>query len=178
MKTILDFVFANKYLIQSKNFLPLYNQLMEEYYITNNEEFNPGNLTRFFLDLNINPLDYTDNEVPIGCFYEYNFDDQDYILPSNITKINNSAYAYASGIKRFFAPKGFKEIGLFAFMECSNLKDIYLPSTLTDIPKGTFLNEGITDLTIHTPMNSVAWRYAEENHITRDNLYRYPGGTK
>lgn len=176
MEKLLDFVFANKWLIQGKNFLPLYNNLMEDYYITNNEEFCPGKLTKFFEDLKINPLDYTDGEVPIGCFFEYEFNRRDYILPSNITKIRNSAYAYATGFERFFASEGLKEIGLFVFNECTNLKHIYLPKSLTEIPEGTFINEGIKDLVIHTPINSVAWKYAEKHHITRDNVYWYPRG--
>lgn len=177
MKTLLNFVYENQDLIKQYKFLPLYEKLINDYYIVSNrEEFSPGKLTKFFLDLNINPLKYTNGVIPTGYYFEYDFDRRDFIIPSDISVISSNAFGYTSGIERIFAPEGLKEIGLFAFTECTDLKHIYLPKGLTTIPEGTFIEDGITGLTIHTPMNSIAWKYAEDHHITRDNLYRYPGG--
>ena len=46
--------------------------------------------------------------------------------------IDNVDLDLDGGIRENIPWKGLKEIGLFAFNECSDLKDIYLPSTLTD----------------------------------------------
>ncbi|MDD5949608.1 MAG: leucine-rich repeat domain-containing protein [Lachnospiraceae bacterium] len=57
---------------------------------------------------------------------------KDVKLPSTLTKIGNSAFAFSSVCKINF-PKNLKVIGCFAFCDCVNLKNITLPYGLERI---------------------------------------------
>jgi hypothetical protein len=101
---------------------------------------------------------------------------KDYKLYPNIKIIKQNAFEFVDGMVRFFAPEGLEEIEMNAFYQCEDLTHLYLPRSLVRISKGLFADlpkQKTRELIIHTPMNSVAWKYAEAHGITRDNLYRY-----
>ena len=58
-------------------------------------------------------------------------------LSDDVTGIGAEAFSF-SGISEILLPEGLVEIGDFAFMYCSNLRQLKLPASLTAIGKGVF----------------------------------------
>ena len=61
----------------------------------------------------------------MGCASLENF-----IVPSSVTEIKKQAF-YDSGLKYITLPKSVTSISLTAFVECPNLKYIYIPKGTT-----------------------------------------------
>jgi hypothetical protein len=169
--TLIDFLKLHEDDLRANNLLPLYEQLAD----TDPNVLTTGQLSHYLLSRGKNPLEYTQGIVPIACFSEMTFP-KDYKLYPNIKIIKQNAFEFVDGMERFFAASGLEEIEMNAFYQCEDLKDIYLPSSVTKIPDGLFTDlpqNKARRLVIHTPMNSYVWNYCVKWNITRDNLYRY-----
>jgi len=60
-----------------------------------------GQVTRYFVDNDVNPLDYTNGEVPTGCFYgctDLDFEEPIKIDWNSITVVNDYAFYESQGI--------------------------------------------------------------------------------
>lgn len=175
--TLIDFLRVHKDDLKENNLLKVYEDLLnlDNYDAEEDSELTFAHLSNYFLSRGINPLKYTNGIVPIACFSEMTLS-RDFKLYPGIRIIKQNAFEFVDGMERFFAAPGLEEIEMFVFDECQDLKHLYLPSSLIKIPEGSFItlpHAKAKDLIIHTPMNSVAWKYAEHHGITRDNLYRY-----
>ena len=61
-----------------------------------------------------------------------------YIVPDNVTNINDYAFNYNSSLSFIAIPEGVTNIGNWAFANCSSLSSITLPESLTNIGSGAF----------------------------------------
>lgn len=112
-------------------------------------------------DLSDYKLPETVNMIKEAAFYNHK-ELTSVEIGSKVTKISNLAF-FATGIKEITIPSSVVGIGSMAFSE-SSLEKIYIPKETKTIDKGAF--EGLEkQLTIVTPENSKAAKYAEENKL-------------
>ena len=81
-----------------------------------------------------------------------------------LTYIGNMTFENCLSLKKLTVPEGVEYIGNRAFAGCTSLEEIYLPASLKEIEPGAF--EGCAKLRIYTPKKSVAYSFAEREHIT------------
>ncbi len=80
-----------------------------------------------------NGLYIVDNEI-IDCINCQ----KDVVIPDNVTKIGDRAFAGCWGFEEIKIPESVTEIGDFAFTECKSLKKITIPKSITKISVGAF----------------------------------------
>ena len=86
-------------------------------------------------------------------------DEPDFILPGNLTKIEEEAFA-GLPMTVVKCPETLTEIESRAFADCGNLKEIYIPESTTIIAEDAF--DGCEKLTIWGISGSEAERYAQD----------------
>ena len=67
------------------------------------------------------------------------------IIPTEITEIKEYAFqdtSHNSRIQRIIIPDSVTRIGAFSMRDCKSLEEVYLPSSVTRLEKGTFSNVG------------------------------------
>ena len=84
-----------------------------------------GELTNILMQAGINPL-LGMTEIPVG-FLAYQGDIKSFSIPIGITKINGSAFSFAS-LESITIPSSVREIDREAFYNCENLKTVKLPT--------------------------------------------------
>jgi len=84
-------------------------------------------------------------------------------IPESVKRIGGFAFSGCISLANITIPKGTKSIGDWAFEGCTSLVSITLPRSIRKIGKDIF--KGCRHVTIHTPRDSTAWRYAEEKKI-------------
>ena len=127
-----DFIRAKIDLIGKKDFIELYR--------TMNRSLSPkdvGSITEFFLDLDINPLFYMEN-VPEDFAYESGI--KSIIIPDNINKIGNEAFASCAELERVVIGNNTTNIGAWAFRNCNSLTSVDIPGSVEDIGYSAFGN--------------------------------------
>ena len=85
--------------------------------------------------------DYIFLDLDKPYLFQYLGDDKIITLPDSFQGQDYSIYPYAfvsSLIEEIIIPDSVKEIGAYAFSECSNLKTVILPLVLSCIEEGTF----------------------------------------
>ena len=85
------------------------------------------------------------------------------VLPTNTLHIEDKAFI-STGVRAVRIQDGCLSIGDEAFAYCSELYDIYIPSSVMSIGKD-FLN-GSPNATIHCSADSIAFQWAEENNVS------------
>lgn len=113
------------------------------------------NLTDLDLPNNIQTIGY---EAFRGCS-----DLTDITLPHALTVIQDKSFEDCTQLKSVKIPNNVEELGDEVFKNCTNLESVYLPKNLTNIGDNVF--KGCHNLTITTPLNSPAYRYAVANNI-------------
>jgi hypothetical protein len=88
-------------------------------------------------------------------------------LPSTLTSIGYSAFAYCSGLTSVTIPGSVTSIGEWAFAYCGGLTSVIIPGSVTSIEGGAFYNcIGLTSVIFGAGSNiTTAWR----NHSFSDN---------
>ena len=88
------------------------------------------------------------NELIKGC--------TNTIIPSNVTKIGNSAFSGCSGLTSINIPISVTSIGDDAFENCSSLTSIIIPSSVTNIGGGAFsFCNGLISINIPSSVTSI-----------------------
>lgn len=95
-----------------------------------------GELTRAFLAIDVNPLEYV-KFVPDWYLYGQEDFTQKFTIPKNIDEINDEAFAY-SGITEINFHDNFDRMHYSAFRKCVNLETVKLPPLLEVIPRYCF----------------------------------------
>lgn len=96
-----------------------------------------GELTRAFLSIGIDPLQYMTPIVPDWYLYGQEDFTQKFTIPKNIEEINDEAFAY-SGITEINFHDNFDRMHYSAFRKCVNLETVKLPPLLEVIPRYCF----------------------------------------
>lgn len=101
------------------------------------KKFNYKNLylTNFFLENNINPLDYM-TSIPVDMYSHLKI--ENIIVPNNIKYIASDAFSNCPNLKSVTISDSVASIGDDAFKWCVSLKDINIPNGLTYIGKEAF----------------------------------------
>lgn len=114
---------------------------------------NCPNITSYFVDLNnesyctINGVIY-DKNLKILYFYPVGNSDEEFALPDGITKIEDKAFKNCTKLKEISFPESLTEIGAEAFYGCS-FKNIKLPENLISIGSLAFaFNENLEKVVI------------------------------
>ena len=125
------------------NFYSLNNEekrdLFYDFYgaIPINNKIIGGEITKIFLKLGINPLNYM-NFIPdwflYGCTDIFNIN-----IPDNVDEINDEAFA-ASGLTHIDLPKKLDRLHYGVFENCANLRYIEIPDGVSLIPRNCFKN--------------------------------------
>ena len=79
-----------------------------------------------------------------------------------LEEIGDLAFA-GTGINKIKIPESCSKVGIFCFDRCKSLKDIYLPKSLTEIPKGLFNECSWKNLKIHSPNNLEDFNFEDFN---------------
>ena len=82
-----------------------------------------------------------DGTTIIGNDVFYGAPVKEAILPTSLQKIEDEAFCYSS-LEKVLIPEGVTELGLVAFGLCPNLREIELPSTLTEMKDYAFEKSG------------------------------------
>ncbi|MBE5806757.1 MAG: hypothetical protein E7317_00235 [Clostridiales bacterium] len=82
----------------------------------------------------------------------------DFVLPAKLTTIQTEAFR-GGAMTMVICPNTLKSIGAKAFMNCTKLKGIYIPASVTSIAPDAF--SGCSGFTIYAPSGSVAEVFAE-----------------
>lgn len=121
---------------------------------------------------------FTKNKSVLLC-YPTKKSDGEYILPSEVKKIEKNAFSHSS-VKKVVFPEGIEEIGLSAFEYSRDLISINLPQSLDIISSRAFYCcASIAELELPEQL-SVLGSYAFYNVGTNNGLrsLRIPGGIK
>lgn len=87
--------------------------------------FEPKEITEFFFNHNLDPLDYFIDVIPTGYAMHMNLLSTDLRIKNNITKISGEAF-WNCGIEKLYIPSSVKEIGEFAFGQCDQLEEVFI----------------------------------------------------
>ncbi len=80
----------------------------------------------------------------------------EYSIPSGVTRIGDSAFAYCSGLTNVVIPNSVKSIGNDAFSDCGGLSGVSVPSSVTSIGNYAFYNcSDIASITIPESVASI-----------------------
>jgi len=99
-------------------------------------------------------VSYPANEMP-----QYSFSGKEVlssiILPTNLTRIGNGAFA-GCGLIKIDVPANVTSIGASAFNDCEKLTNINLPANLTSIEEGAFRDcEALTSISLPDNVTSI-----------------------
>lgn len=159
------------YLLDDDKYNEFYQKALAYFLSYDGIVANVGMITSMFQEAGIDPLDYMD-VIPEDYFMEHGFPGY-YKVPRNIKKIKNGAFEFTDGLEEIYCPEGLIEIGMLAFHNCEDLKDIYLPASLKLIAPGCLSQQKRKGLTIHAPFGSYAEDFAIKYHFKHDNDYKY-----
>lgn len=129
--------------LERNDFWYVYNQINEEL-----NEYFCADFTCFFLEAEIDPLDYLDN-IPNNYFNNQLGNDipDEYVekinIPGHIETIGKNAF-YDIRVKELNISEGVEILDDSCFYGCYRLEKIYLPSTLTRIGNYAFYSSSIS----------------------------------
>lgn len=110
------------------------------------EEVHTGEVTRFLLDLGINPLKLDSSFVAIPRYY---LEDDQWVfnfgkVPDNIITINRRAFSNSN--LTYIDLNNVKVIKGKAFAYCQDLKKIFIPKTVIDMKGFIFAGSGLEEV--------------------------------
>ena len=96
------------------------------------------------------------------------------VLSDGVTRINDAAFSYCSGLTNITIPDSLTSIGAWAFNYCTGLTSITIPAGVTSIGAEAF--HECRNLTIRGYAGSAAETYATENKIPFEAIGGETGG--
>lgn len=90
--------------------------------------------------------------------------DSTFVLPSTVSRLGrtfavtavaDSAFTGSKWIKHLIIPQSIERLGHYAFERCSALEQINLPTSITVIPQGCFVNAKITHINLHEGITEI-----------------------
>lgn len=120
-----NFIRENAQLINDNEFDTVFKKLDRDFSISLQES---NTFLNVLYSAGIDPLLYM-KKMPVGFMME-NLDVESIKIPSNITKISNSAFSGCKNLKSIDIKGLVTEIGRFAFAKCTSLKDIFYAGTI------------------------------------------------
>ena len=81
---------------------------------------------------------WDDFEINAGKLVKYNGNDEDVVIPDNVTEIGDAAFNHKECLKTVKIPEGVTVIGMGAFADCKNLTSVTIPEGVTEIKSGAF----------------------------------------
>lgn len=116
-----------------------------------------GSLTMLFDQAGINVLPYCGAITP--RFFAFNCSYSIDRIPSNIRVISERSFEKNSGLTNLILPAGLGQIQNYAFMECKNLKQIYIPDSLEELGDAVFEKTGLTSIDLtNTRISKIPYR--------------------
>lgn len=127
----------------------------EELYQTLNDRHKVPNLTETLLGADINPAKYM-NEIPEE--YLRGSTIQSYVIPNNITSIDDSAFNSCTSLTNVTIPNSVTSIGKFAFYNCSSLTGVTIGNSVTSIGNAAFYGcSSLTNIMIGNSVTSIGF---------------------
>lgn len=160
--TAINFIKSVQDKIDNNDFYEIYSRLnLSDLNIT-------SELTAAFLMCNINPLDHLDF-IPADYFKDFYIDDEEFKIPTHITKIGSYAFENTLNMRSCYIPDSCEAIYTAAFRSSEALTDLYIPYSVRTIGSSAIDD----DVIIHGVKNSVAEEYARYNGNEFKYDYRY-----
>lgn len=98
----------------------------------------------------------SDFEITRNTLIHYTGTDSVVVIPSGITRIDDSAFEYNNDMEKVVIPKGVKSIGSCAFYDCKQLKHVEMPEGVTEIESSAFSGcSELTNITIPSTVKSI-----------------------
>ena len=143
-----NFINENIDLINENN-----KESWEQLYQSLNNPIYIGRFTEILSAANINPIEKLDY---IPCSYMYGLDITSYIVPSNITRIERSAFSECTSLTHILFSDNLTYIGNSAFYDCNKLSKIILPNSVTFIGSGAFsTNTSLVEISLSDNIKSI-----------------------
>lgn len=140
-----EFIKDNKNDLEKNNLKSFYNKLSKNYHSL-------GNISAFFLEMGIDIWKYIDTVV--DRMFEKS-DIEHISIPEGITKIGASAFKGCDKLTDVELPSTLKKISKWAFAY-TNLKQLYLPESVTSIDGDAFDITENNPIKISTPRRGVS----------------------
>lgn len=100
----------------------------------------------------------------------------DYVIPSGVTRIGDSAFAGCSSLTSITIPAGVISIGSYAFSGCSSLTSLTIPDGVTSIGRYVFEDcSSLTSLTIPASVTGFGDSWFSEGETPLRTVYVEPG---
>lgn len=107
--------------------------------------------------------DYTWSWVGFKLNGTFASSEADMLLPASLTAIEDEAF-YGLPMSSVYCPDGLKSIGAKAFANCTSLRKVRIPASVTQIDASAF--NGCTNLLIFGTKGSTAETFAKEHNFT------------
>ena len=78
-------------------------------------------------------------------------------LPDGLTKIDKDGFAGCAKLTRVTLPESLVTLGEGAFMNCSSLRRINIPRSVTVIPNSCFKSSGLTSIEFHEGVTKISY---------------------
>ena len=117
----------------------------------------------------VRKIEICDGVTSITAYAFYGYENLNaVILPSRLTSIGTSAFAFCTSLTDIAIPDNVTKIGSDAFCGCRNLRRVTLPNRLKMIEMGLFQNCGsLSDIVIPDSVNSIAmWAFNNCTSLT------------
>ena len=125
------------------------------------EPMERSNLTRFFLELGIDPMEYLTKRIPDYCYEDALSIGEHEIphlkIPTKFSKVGYYAFAGSDSIKVVEFEDGVEEIMDYCFAGSNNITDVYIPDSVSYIGDYIF-GTANHNVTVHCNKGSGAER--------------------
>lgn len=102
----------------------------------------------------VNIITQKDFEIKAGKLIKYTGENQEIIIPNNVTEIGDEAFARLN-ITNVIIPDSVTLIGVGAFRMCKSLKKIDIPDSVTDIGANAFQMSGLEEVKLPANLKTI-----------------------
>lgn len=133
MEIVKEFIVKHLDLIDSQNFVELYNlttvDTLNNYMLVGN---NISKMTKVLLDCGFNPLEPPATKLPDFYLYE-DKDVSNFVVPNNVEVIGRYSFFCCENLENLVLPEGLKRIERAAFRLCPKLEFVKIPDSVVSI---------------------------------------------